>query len=494
MAEVLSSSVLLMSENSEDRMLLRAQLDLMGLWGRIVEVENLTIAREITSNQQPELCVWRIPDDTYNHEVFLELKTQLGQHVIIIGNKQYASLFSNEHFLTVPHTFRSLQEKVRVTILHQHISNVLLSGTKQTSEDQERLYRDLFDRGSDANLLLDYDTHIIIDANQRALDMYEITWDEIIGMNMLELVDDSEHFNMWRDTQFLQQSNGEPVFVERLDKKKNGTLMHVTVSGSLIEFAGRMIFQDIIRDETERKLAEEQRIELMVEQERVKTLSQFINDATHDFMTPLSIIKTSLYLAANSRDEENRNSKMEIIGSQVKRLQYMVENMMTVAKLDVMTSEDLTMERVNFNNMILTQVKDYQPNVQKHGGTLTTHLPSVDTSISIDVEYIKLAVENLLANALYYISEDGHIDVSVDVDDTFLYLSVTDDGIGIEEADLPHIFKRFYCAEQHRPNDTGSGLGLTIVKSIVKLHHGQVEVVSKKGVGSTFRILLPKTN
>lgn len=494
MTDILSSSVLLISEKIEDRMLLRAQLDLMGLWGRVVEAETFATALQLTSSQKPELCVWNISDNQYNHEVFLESKQQLGGHIIIIGDQQHTSVFSNECFLSLPHSFSDLQDQIRATILPRHVSDALSRGSELANGDQERIYRDLFDRGSDANLLLDSETHIIIDANQRALDMYGVTREEIIGMNMLELIADLEHIDVWRDTQFLQNSQGKPVFVERLDKKKNGKLMHVTVSGSLFKFAGRMIFQDIIRDETDRKLAEEQRIELRLEQERVKNLRQFINNATHDLMTPLSIIKASSYIVSKSHDEAKRKQKMGLIDSQIERLQGMIEDMMTIAKVGATTPEQLVIEKTDINAMIQTQLENFQPILQKYERTITTHLLPSSTYLSIDAEFIQIAIAKLLENAIYYTDVGGRIDISVDVDDDFFYLSVTDDGTGIAEDEHHHIFKHFYRVEESRPSDSGSGLGLTIAKSIIELHHGRIEVISEKGVGSTFKVFLPKLN
>lgn len=495
MIKIAPSSVLLVSENSENRLLLRAQLELMGLWGQVAEVDTLKIALELTLNQKPALFVWEITNGSSDYKLFLDSKEQLGQHIIVVGYGESISLFPNERFIEAPYTFDTLQSHIRDTILPQQVSDAL-SGEKELAPgDQERIYRDLFDRGSDANLLLDYKTHIIIDANQRALEMYGVTREEMIGMNMLELVADIEHLNMWRDTQFLQTSDGKPVFVERLDKRKDGSLMYVTVSGSLFEFAGRMIFQDIIRDETERKLADERKIELRIEKERVQTLRQLISDATHDLMTPLTIIKTSLYIADKTQDEQKRKQKHALISSQVTRLQKMIEDMIIITKIDTLKQEDLITHPTNIHTLIESQTQSFQSILQQYEHTLTTHLPETPVYASVHNEYMQIVMSKLLDNAIQYTDDNGHIDISLDSDDEVIYLSVTDNGIGISQEDQAEIFNRFYRADQHRPSDTGgSGLGLTIAKIIIDLHSGSIEVISEKGKGTTFRILLPKLN
>ncbi|HEV2658987.1 MAG TPA: ATP-binding protein, partial [Ktedonobacteraceae bacterium] len=102
------------------------------------------------------------------------------------------------------------------------------------------------------------------------------------------------------------------------------------------------------------------------------------------------------------------------------------------------------------------------------------------------------ALVALLDNALKYTPQGGHVALSLTVVDAEAVVKVSDTGIGIAEEDLPHIFERFYRAQQAQTRQhSGSGLGLAIVQSIMREHNGTVEVESVQGVGSTFTLHLP---
>jgi signal transduction histidine kinase len=102
------------------------------------------------------------------------------------------------------------------------------------------------------------------------------------------------------------------------------------------------------------------------------------------------------------------------------------------------------------------------------------------------------AVSNLITNAIKYTPQGGQISISVTNEDGQVVVMVKDDGIGIPSADLPYIFDKFYRVQNKETEDiAGSGLGLSIVKSIVEKHQGRIWVRSQEGMGSTFAFLLP---
>jgi two-component system phosphate regulon sensor histidine kinase PhoR len=123
---------------------------------------------------------------------------------------------------------------------------------------------------------------------------------------------------------------------------------------------------------------------------------------------------------------------------------------------------------------------------------------TVDPTIGallVDPLKITQVLENLIDNALKYTPKGSHINVTAKLSETKVEVCVRDNGPGIPEADLPHIFERFYRVEKGRSREKGgTGLGLSIVKHIVQLHGGQVWVVSKLGQGTAFYFSLPPTN
>jgi signal transduction histidine kinase len=137
-------------------------------------------------------------------------------------------------------------------------------------------------------------------------------------------------------------------------------------------------------------------------------------------------------------------------------------------------------------------VNDFQPVVLSKQQTLEfipdAHLPAC----RIDAMKFSRAVLNLVQNAVNYTPTGGKIVLRSGVEDHQLVLSITDNGIGIDEQDLPHIFDRFYRADSARTSSTGgSGLGLPISKRIIEIHQGEITVESIPNHSTTFRIKLP---
>jgi two-component system sensor histidine kinase BaeS len=107
---------------------------------------------------------------------------------------------------------------------------------------------------------------------------------------------------------------------------------------------------------------------------------------------------------------------------------------------------------------------------------------------------ISQSVSNLLSNAVKYTPEGGNITVVVEPEDGQVVVKIADDGIGISQEDLPHVFDKFYRVDSPETEDIiGSGLGLSIVKTIVEKHRGRIWVESELGQGTTFAIVLPAT-
>ena len=123
--------------------------------------------------------------------------------------------------------------------------------------------------------------------------------------------------------------------------------------------------------------------------------------------------------------------------------------------------------------------------------TLNICAPDPPVTIRCDRARMQIALSNLIDNALKFTPQDGHIDVCAQNSTHSIEISVQDSGTGIEPADLPHIFERFYHGKNNGAR--GSGLGLALVKSVVQAHGGTVNVQSAPGQGSRFVITLPAT-
>jgi len=121
-------------------------------------------------------------------------------------------------------------------------------------------------------------------------------------------------------------------------------------------------------------------------------------------------------------------------------------------------------------------------------------LPPLSSSIiQADQNSMEGVLNNLISNAIKYTPDGGRVTISLDDDDSFVKVSVTDTGIGIKGEDIPRIFDKFYRVKSSDTRQiVGTGLGLSIVKSIVDAHMGTISVESTEGKGTTFSVLLPK--
>jgi signal transduction histidine kinase len=161
--------------------------------------------------------------------------------------------------------------------------------------------------------------------------------------------------------------------------------------------------------------------------------------------------------------------------------------------------ENLDQEAVAFqfssteiNNFLAPLIQEYKPIASAKHIAVEFASDADQCFARIDTVEFARAMTKLIDNAIAYTPEGGSIHVSTKTEKRWAVVSVQDTGIGIPTGDLPHIFERFYRADQARSTETGgSGLGLAIVQKIVEAHHGSVEVKSAPNQGSTFSIKLP---
>ncbi len=260
----------------------------------------------------------------------------------------------------------------------------------------------------------------------------------------------------------------------------------------LFDAEGRLVeVQSVGRDVTEQKYAEDQAAELAREQERVLTLQALIGDVSHDLMTPLTVIGSNLHLIRRVDDPERREMYVDRATEQVHRLQRMIKDMVNMSQLDRETEQPLNLTTVALPEFLADLVHTHQPVARLKRQVLVLGAGVPEISMRVDVDRMRVALSNLIDNALKYTPEQGRIRVSAQYYDMIVSIRVADTGGGIAPQDLPHIFERFYRGEAHRPANSGTGLGLPITRRIVELHGGQIEVQSIPTQGAIFIVRLP---
>jgi len=223
-------------------------------------------------------------------------------------------------------------------------------------------------------------------------------------------------------------------------------------------------------------------------EDSIQSSKQFVTDASHELRTPLTVVRGNL--EALAQDARLRVQTRESLGSmleEVDRLIDIVEGLLALSRLD---AGDANGEWVSFDLGELAAVTADQMSLLAEDKNITV---VCDRSDAVHVEgdraRMKQVIVNLLDNAIKYTPTGGRVRLRIAHEDGDAILEVADDGIGIPEEALPHVFKRFYRVDASRSRDQGgAGLGLSIVKSICAAHGAQVEVASTPGKGSLFRI------
>jgi len=227
------------------------------------------------------------------------------------------------------------------------------------------------------------------------------------------------------------------------------------------------------------------------------TLRRFIADASHELRTPITALRNfaELLQGAAADDPETRAEFLAESQAQIERLGWITANLLDLSRLDAgLVSLDL--DDCSASELIESAAGPFVPLAQERELALTTRLPAEPLAVRCDRTRIVLALSNLLDNAVKAVSPGGQVEIGAERDGHAIRLWVRDTGCGIDPADLPHLFERFYRGRGDRSERQGSasglGLGLAIVNSIAQAHGGRVYVEGTVGAGSLFTIELPQ--
>lgn len=218
----------------------------------------------------------------------------------------------------------------------------------------------------------------------------------------------------------------------------------------------------------------------------------FVANVSHELKTPITSIRgfAETLLDGAMDDKETAQEFLEIIHNESIRLQRLVGDLLDLSQIESKQMRLLT-DPVSVDETVRSVVKTIEEQAKNRLQTVEINIPEPFT-VQMDADGFRQILLNLLSNAMTYTPKGGNIVVSVEKSQEHWKLQVTDTGIGIPQKDIGRIFERFYRVNKDRSRESGgTGLGLAIVKHLVETHNGKVEVESKKGQGSIFRILFP---
>ena len=233
----------------------------------------------------------------------------------------------------------------------------------------------------------------------------------------------------------------------------------------------------------------------IIRQKKISEMkSDFINNMTHEFKTPIATISLAADTITNSKVINDENSIRHFIGMIKKennRMNKQVETILQIASLDKKEIE-FSFKKTSLHTIIERAVETIDIQVQQRQGTLKVELNATDDIVFGDSEHLISLVHNLLDNAIKYSPEAPEITVQTVNTGKGVILSVGDKGIGMSKSVQSKIFERFYRQSSGNVHDVkGFGLGLNYVRAIVDAHKGEITVISEPGKGSRFEIFFP---
>ena len=224
--------------------------------------------------------------------------------------------------------------------------------------------------------------------------------------------------------------------------------------------------------------------------ERAKTA--FVSDVSHELRTPLTTIQSAVSLLERARERLDplEHRALELADGELRRIRGMVEELLTLAQLDAWQYQ-LEVGPTDMSRIVQTAIESVEAKAARFG--IEINFDAAEHRCVCDAQKLYQVFLNLLDNAIKYSDPGARVDVWIREDVSSLTVEVKDTGVGIPEEDLAQLFERFYRVDKDRSRATGgSGLGLAISRQIVEMHGGDISVESEVGVGSTFKVRLPK--
>jgi signal transduction histidine kinase len=225
--------------------------------------------------------------------------------------------------------------------------------------------------------------------------------------------------------------------------------------------------------------------------EREKTQLTFLAGVAHDLRTPLQALKLTAAagtMGGTPLSEDRLGQLLARISRQVEHLNRMVDDLLDRTRIEAGTLE-LRLHECDLRELAADVVELHRPISQEH--QLELNVPRQPVRLRCDSTRISQVLTNLVHNAIKYSPAGGLVRVALEATATEVRITVTDEGLGIPPEDLARIFQPFKRVKSSKEKIPGVGLGLSVSRRIIQAHGGDIEVESRMGTGSTFRVRLP---
>lgn len=349
-------------------------------------------------------------------------------------------------------------------------------------KESERKYKSLVEDINDGYFVSQNGR--IIFTNQAFLTMHGYNQEEIMARDLKEILP----VECFQQIEKVSRGRIEWIHIsghtEFLRMAKDGTKLPTELKVNLVEFAGKPAIVGICRDISERKKMEQK----ILENERLASIGQLVTAIAHEIRNPLSAIKMNIQILSKNLKLQGFNKRrLEIATDEIKRLDRIVEDV-----LDFGRPADMRMVSYSINNVIEKCIDLLSDRIRERSVRITRRMPATLEDIPMDCEKMEQAVLNIILNSIDAMTSGGKLEIStgnVDLlDRKMVKMEIKDTGIGISSEHMARIFDPFFTTKTK-----GVGLGLSNVKKIIEAHGGMIEVNSRVNDGTSFTILLPRS-
>lgn len=362
-----------------------------------------------------------------------------------------------------------------LTVIFQDISDY--KNIVAELETKEKKYLHLFRESIDPIFVLDNQLHIV-DANVSFLQLFALEEESMDHLPVSKIFYSTDEYEAFKD---LLESGQKIEEIELNLVSRNGVKKHCLLNGSSVfdEEKKQINYLGVIRDITLRKQVEE---DILVA-EKLSMTGKIARTIGHEIRNPLTNLSLALEQLRDEIPEDMQDAELylNIIERNSKRIGKLITDLLNSSK-----PKELKLEMQSIKGLIAEVLWLVHDRLNLQNMKLIESYPESDVMVPLDKDQFKIALLNLFINAIEAMKPDhGVLKVSFNVADNVLAIKIQDNGSGIPEKDIKHLFEPFFTAKKK-----GSGLGLTTVQNIIHGHKGKIKVESQINLGTTFIIRL----
>ena len=319
--------------------------------------------------------------------------------------------------------------------------------------------------------------------NSKIQRLLGIDGDNIMGKKTREWCDDPQILPLltFGDTRASLQANQNTIRTSVEDGQEKSLLFNVYplfVPNDDSRILGRLV---VVRDVSE-------------SQATLQRQNEFVSHIAHELKTPLNVLAmySESLLTEGSDNEAYRIEAVNVIHDEVERLSTLINNLLSLNQYEL---GGLVAQRqhVRIHELLADAMQNVSQARGDKGLEFDQDIPREMSSVFIDKDMFRIAINNLLTNAIKYNKPGGKVSLVATEDDDSIEIRISDEGYGISPEDQKHIFEKFYRSDsEHIRQQVGHGLGLSLARQIIRMHHGELNVTSELDKGSEFIIKLEK--